>query len=62
MPIVAGDAPENSADKIGEEVGEAAEELFGGAAQIPETPHVEGEMDDADVDEHAGDEAPPLAT
>src|SRR6267143_6061251 len=61
MPINAGDAAEDAAGEVGEEIGEAAEQALGGAAEIPETPHVETEMNDAEMDEHAGDKAPPLA-
>ncbi len=61
MPINTGDAAKNAAGEVREEVGEAAEEALGGAAEIPEAPHVEAEMNQAEVDEHAGDETPPLA-
>src|SRR6267143_4966912 len=61
MPINAGDAAEDAAGEVGEQIGEAAEEALGGAAEIPETPHVEAQMNDAEMDEHAGDKAPPLA-
>jgi len=61
MPINAGDAAEDAADEVGEKIGEAAEEALGRAAKIPEAPHIEAEVNQAEVDEHAGDEAPPLA-
>src|SRR5258705_12553785 len=61
MPINTGDAAKNAAGEVREEVGEAAEQALGGAAEIPEAPHVEAEMNQAELDEHAGDETPPLA-
>ncbi len=61
MPINAGDAAEDAADEVGEKIGEAAEEMLGRAAKIPEAPHIEAEVNQAEVDEHAGEEAPPLA-
>ena len=61
MPVNAGDTAENAGGEIGKKVGEASKELLGSAAKVPEAPHVQGNVDDAEVDEHAGDEAPPLA-
>jgi hypothetical protein len=61
MPVDAGDASENAAGKIGEKVGEAAEEALGGAAKIPKAPHVEAKVNEAKVNKHAGNQAPPLA-
>src|SRR4029077_5958871 len=61
MPVNAGDATEDSADEVSEEVREAAHESFGGAAEIPKTPHIETNVNNTEVDEHAGYEAPPLA-
>ena len=61
MPINTCDAAKNAAGEVREEVGEAAEKVLGGAAKIPEAPHVEAEMNQTEVDEHAGDETPPLA-
>jgi len=61
MPINAGDAAEHAAHEVGEKIGEAAEEALGRASKIPEAPHVEAQVNQAEVHEHAADEAPPLA-
>src|SRR6266403_5769909 len=61
MPINAGDAAKDAADEVDEKIGEAAEEALGRAAKIPEAPHVEAEVNQAEVKEHAGKKAPPLA-
>jgi hypothetical protein len=61
MPVNAGDAAEDAAGEISEKIREAAEELLGGAAKIPEAPHVEAEVNKTEVDKHAGEKPPPLA-
>ena len=61
MPIHAGDAAEDAAREISQQVGEAAQESLGGAAKIPQAPHVEAQVNYAEVHKHAGDEAPPLS-
>ncbi len=61
MPKNAGDAAKDAADEVGEKIGKAAEEALGRAAKIPEAPHIEADVNQAEVHEHAGEEAPPLA-
>ena len=61
MPVNASNAAEDAAGEVGEEVAEAAEKALGRAAKIPQAPHVEAEVNEPEVDEHAGDEAPPLS-
>src|SRR5713226_3568271 len=60
MPVNAGDAAEDAAGEISEKIREAAEELLGGAAKIPEAPHVEAEVNETEMDKHAGEKPPPL--
>src|ERR1700674_2432046 len=45
MPISAGDAAEDAAGKVSEEIGEPAQKALGGAPKSPKTPHVETEID-----------------
>src|ERR671925_2406621 len=61
MPINAGDAAKDAARKIRQEIRGAAHKDFRGAAKIPETPHVEPDVNNPEMHEHAGDQAPPLA-
>jgi hypothetical protein len=61
MPVNAGDAAEDAAGEISEKIREAAEELLGGAAKIPQAPHVQTQMNEPEVDKHTGEQAPPLA-
>src|SRR5229473_750804 len=61
MPVDAGDASEDAAGEISEKVGKAAEDALGRAAKIPKAPHVEAQVNEAEVDKHAGHQAPPLA-
>ncbi len=53
---VAGDAGEH----VDGDQSQRAEERLAEEAEVPEAPHVGGEMDDADVDEGGGEQAVPL--
>ena len=60
MPIHAGNAAQDAAGEIRQKIGEAADKSFRGAAQVPQAPHVEADVHDAEMHEHAGGQAPPL--
>ena len=54
---VAGDAGEH----VDGDQAEGAEERLAEQAEVPEAPHVGGDVDEADVDEGGGEQTPPLA-
>ncbi len=56
----AGDAAGESGDEVDDEVAGAAEDDFDERADLVEHVHVEGDVDDAEVDEGGGEHAPVL--
>src|SRR5689334_25343310 len=60
MPCKTGNASGNSADHINSPKGPSAEKRFAQHSEIPKAPHIQRNVDDADVEEHVGDQTPPL--
>src|SRR5712691_9317585 len=54
---VAGDA----SDQVDRDQADWTEERFAEETEVPETPHVGGDVEEADVDEGGGEQTPPLA-
>ena len=61
MPAHASQASENPRDQIDGTEGPATVKGFAQRSQIPQAPHVEGDMHEAAMQKHVGDESPPLA-
>src|SRR5438067_2007220 len=60
VAVHAGDAAKDAAREIREKKREPPEKNFRGAAQIPEAPHVEPNVNNPEMHKHAGDQPPPL--
>ena len=61
VPHGAGQAGADAAEQIDGGVGPASVERFGELAQIPEAPHIESDVQQASVNEDAGEQPPPFA-
>src|ERR1039458_470796 len=61
IPRCAGQTGSHAADEIDRAVAPASVERFAKRAQIPQAPHVEGDVDDAAVNEHIGQQPPPFS-
>src|ERR1022692_716768 len=61
IPRCAGQTGSHAADEIDGAVAPASVERFAKRAQIPQAPHVEGDVDDAAVNEHVGQQPPPFS-
>ncbi len=60
-PEHASETASHSTEEINGDVGPRPVERFAQRAQVPQAPHVEGDVDDAAVNEDAGQQPPPFA-
>ena len=63
QPVDAGrqQVARSAGEDIGGQQTRGAQHWFGKQTQVPQAPHVGGQVDDAHVHEHGSDDAPPLA-
>ena len=61
MPCDAGDAAGNAGDQVDGGECPVAIQRFCERAKVPQAPHVERDMNHANVQKHAGEQSPPLA-
>ena len=61
MPRQAAHGAGHAGDEIDYEKGGATIDALGERSQVPQAPHVDGQMHYADVEEHRAQQAPPLS-